>query len=82
MYQKGAKMASVTERPVCNVCDQEIMEPRCYVLNDFEKYMTCICENCMREQMRKTRGLINFVLQEAIADFIEDRWEETPCRSV
>lgn len=69
-------------RPWCNVCDEPIEGPFCYVMDDADPMESCICEDCMTAQLQLMRkAKINTFLREVLAEEIEYNFEKpTPHR--
>lgn len=44
-------------RPFCIVCDEEIQDEYCYVLDEFDEIGSCVCESCMDAEKRNMRHL-------------------------
>ena len=64
--------------PWCIVCDEQISDPRCYVMDPDDKMGSCICHDCMMVQLEKMRkAQINNYLMEVIAEEIEYNCEKT-----
>lgn len=62
--------------PWCNVCDEQIEDARCYVLDPNDEMGSCICKDCMEKQLRMMRATkINAWLMEAITEEMEYNWE-------
>lgn len=69
-------------RPWCNVCDQPIEGPFCYVMSESDPMESCICKDCMSAQfniMKKSK--VNTYLREVLAEEVEYTFEKpTPHR--
>ena len=64
-------------RPWCNVCDEPIEGPFCYVMDDADPMESCICEDCMTAQLQLMRkAKINTFLREVLAEEIEYNFEK------
>ena len=67
--------------PWCNVCDEQIADAKCYVMDADNKMESCICKNCMEDQLNKIRkSKISVYLLEWLEEEIEyrDCFQATP----
>lgn len=57
--------------PWCNVCDEQIDDMKCYILDDSNPFETCVHEKCMEKQFdnMKKNGVNVFVQETIMEDF-------------
>ena len=57
--------------PWCVVCDQQIDDPKCFVVEPDCAFETCVCCDCMEKQLDAVRKVITPYLFERLAEFVE-----------
>lgn len=68
--------------PTCASCGKHIADDHCYILYDEEPWESCICEDCMKSQIRKFKRTRDLLFSEWVIDEIELRRAKTPHREV
>lgn len=66
-------------RPWCNVCDEQIEDHQCYVLDPDFPFESCVHRKCMDKELGKTTK-VNFFIRDFIENYIKDEigMKETP----
>lgn len=72
------------KRPWCMVCDEEIEEDRCYVLDPDYPFESCVHRKCMDRELGKMVKEIAWFVRENIENHYKDEigLSETPTREV
>lgn len=74
-YQEAEALAYEGEKwlkslPVCVECEDPIIFDRCYALNPFDKFNSCLCFECYDEERRR---LHNDYLREELDEIMKDK---------
>ena len=65
--------------PWCNVCDNQIEDAHCYVLDPKDKMGSCICEACVKVEIEKMRkAKINRYVTETVEEYFYEHLTVTP----
>lgn len=62
--------------PWCVVCDTQIEDPKCYVLDKYDRTGSCVCKGCMEKQLDKWRKVTQSYIFEELAEIVEYKWEQ------
>lgn len=66
-------------RPFCVICEEEIQDERCYVLDEFDEMGSCVCESCMDSEKYHIRHTnIYPLVEEFFEAALDDIHQRTP----
>lgn len=57
--------------PWCVICDEQIADPKCYVIEPGDAFNSCICKECMNAELEKARKTMFPYLFERLLEFVE-----------
>ena len=75
------RIIRIKERPRCTVCDKQINDDFCVVMEPDDAFETCMCLDCKDKLQKKLRRFSPYI-EEVIMNDIDDREHMTPEREM